>query len=497
MQYVAPTDSIKKIDERIDTIREISPLVLINVRTGNLCDAAERVRLFKADHIFYELLSSMSKELDTHSIERVVARYFRYVMFSHTWEGKEPTFQDLSKQPIDKPDPDPLRHKLRCFCETVRNDPEGYLWAWSDTCCIDKTIETICRKSIRSMYSWYKESALTIVLLARGSSTLKNNRWMTRAWTLQELLSPKAIRFYDRDWKLYRGDSLPNHKESPHIMRELAEAIDVAQDTIVDFSPKSLSIRAKLRLASTREATEKVDIAYALIGIFNSDLIPEYRDPEDALGLLLQEIVHRERDAKAVLDWVGTSSQFNSCLPAQISAYKYSSYTHPLIPENVMEARIAELRTMLPKQDVTAFFENLSAFGSIDFTHRRLSLPCIIFPISVDTDAASSPCVVYSAQAVGLVEFKTSCTAFTAQDEIVLVHPWIRDFLAQTDRPEWDDYTRALRVVVHLEQPFRALLLVKRSVDTYARVAVDNEILIPHRKVESLRDICVKVLEIR
>ena len=82
MQYVAPTDSIEKIDEEIDTIREVAPLVLIN--------AGERVRLFKADHILYELVSSMpvSTALDTHRIETVVARYFHYVVFSHVWEGK-------------------------------------------------------------------------------------------------------------------------------------------------------------------------------------------------------------------------------------------------------------------------------------------------------------------------------------------------------------------------------------------------------------------------
>ncbi|KIJ11815.1 hypothetical protein PAXINDRAFT_15388 [Paxillus involutus ATCC 200175] len=481
-KYVAPAETIKKIDEQIDAIREISPLVLIDVRTGNLCDAAERIRIFKTDPIFHELVSSMSTELDTNRVERVVARYFRYVMFSHTWEGKEPTFQDFSEKSVYELDPHPLKLKLRCFCDTVRDDPEGYLWAWSDTCCIDKTIETVYRKSIRSMYSWYKHSAITIVLLAPGStpSTLKNNRWMTRAWTLQELLSPKSIRFYDRDWELYRGDTCPNHKESPHIMWELAEAVDVAQDILVDFSPKSLSIRAKLRLASTREATEKVDIAYALIGIFSSDLIPEYRDPEDALGLLLQEIVHRERDAKAVLDWVGKSSQFNSCLPAQISAYQVSPYTPPPIPENKMEARVAELRALLPQQDVAMFFGNLSTLSSIDFTHRRLSLPCITFSVSVDTarydeaSSASSQSIVYQAQAaaIGQLEFKTSCTVFMAQDEYVLVYPWIRDLLSQINLPQWDNYTRALRLVVHLEQPFRALLLVKQSIDTYKRVAL-------------------------
>ncbi|KAF8551792.1 hypothetical protein OG21DRAFT_1512329 [Imleria badia] len=508
MKYIARAETTKRIDTQINAIREISPLVLIYVRTGNLCDATERIRIFKTDRIFYELVSSMSTELDINRIKKVVERYFRYVMFSHTWEGKEPTFQDLSEKPVYELDPHPLKRKLRCFCETVRDDPEGYLWAWSDTCCIDKTIDTVCQKSIRSMYNWYKESALTIVLLADGSTTsLKNNRWMTRAWTLQELLSPRFIRFYNRNWQLYLGDARPNHKASSHIMGELAEAIDVAVDTLLDFSPASLSIRAKLRLASTREATEKVDIAYALIGIFSSDLIPVHRDPEDALGLLLQEIVHRERDAKAVLDWIGKSSQFNSCLPAQISAYKVSLHSPPPIPENVMKARIAELRTVFPlERDVITFFETLSALGSIlDFTHRRLSLPCLTFSVSVDTarpdeaSSASGQSVVYQAhaEALGQLEFKTSYTTFETKDEVVLVYPWIRDLLAQINLPGSDNYTLALRLLVHLEQPFRALLLVKQSVDTYKRVATDNEILIPHRKVRSLKDIGAKVLDIR
>ncbi|KAI6013008.1 hypothetical protein EDC04DRAFT_2609462 [Pisolithus marmoratus] len=458
---------------------------------------------------FHELVSSMSAELDTDRIKKVVARYFRYVMFSHTWEGDEPTFQDVSEKSVYEPGPDlhGLRLKLRHFCETARDDREGYLWAWSDTCCIDKENPTVYKESIRSMYSWYGKSALTVVLLARGPIpyTLKNNKWMTRAWTLQELLAPKSIRFYSRNWALYRGDTWPNHKESPDIRRELAEAVGIDEDTLVDFSPISLDVRAKLRLASTREAKVLVDIAYALIGIFSSDLTPECRDPEDALGLLLQEIVHRERDARAVLDWIGRSSQFNSCLPAEISAYRDLPYKPPPILENEMEARVAELRALLPKRDVTMFFEDLSALGSISFTHRRLSLPCITFSVSGDTitcneaSSASSSRITYQAQssALGHFEFKTSFTAFMGQDEVVLVYPWIRDLLAQTDLPGYDKYTRALRLVVHLEQPFRALLLVKRSFDTYKRVAVDNEILIPQWKVTSLQDIVAKVLDIR
>ena len=134
------------------------------------------------------------------------------------------------------------------------------------------------KKSIRSMYDWYKWSVLTLVLLA-DVSELKDNRWMTRAWTLQELLSPKAIRFYDYKWKPYWSDTNTNHKRSPQILRELAEAIYVAPDALTDFSPETLGMREKLRLASTHNATMEEDIAYSLIGIFSSNLIPEPRAP--------------------------------------------------------------------------------------------------------------------------------------------------------------------------------------------------------------------------
>ena len=49
-------------------------------------------------------------------------------------------FHDVSEKSVYELDPHPLKHKLRCSVRQFR-DPEGYLWAWSDTCCIDKTIE--------------------------------------------------------------------------------------------------------------------------------------------------------------------------------------------------------------------------------------------------------------------------------------------------------------------------------------------------------------------
>ncbi|KIO02156.1 hypothetical protein M404DRAFT_148584, partial [Pisolithus tinctorius Marx 270] len=248
----------------------------------------------------------MTKKVDKTLIRPVVEKLFGYVMFSHAWQGKELSFQDvkLVKSVWDLPDT-PLNNKLRNFCqETCRL---GYRWAWSDTCCIDKLNSSILNESLTSMYRWYANSAATLVFLAgvmhpSKPGDLARSKWMTRAWTLQELLSPNVISFYDSEWKPYLGDIGMNHKQSPEIMQELADAIKILPGTIVSFSPEDLGVREKLRLASTRTATKDEDVAYSLIGIFKSDITPRYGEGTDALGHLLEEIVARTGDV-TVLAW--------------------------------------------------------------------------------------------------------------------------------------------------------------------------------------------------
>ena len=318
------------IDSIIYGIFKICPLVLIDVKSGRMCDGPERMRTFKSEPQFKELVSSMTDKLDDILILQVVGKYFEYAMFSHVWEGKEPSFQDVNLvNSVWDLDSSPLNEKLRKFCEVVRS--EGYRWGWSDTCCIDKTISTVLNQSLTMMYKWYQASAATLVLLASVSSPsalgdLTNSTWMKRAWTEQELLAPKVIRFYDRNWKPYLDDTRSNHKESPEIMQELADAIGVSRETIIAFSPDDLSIREKLRLASTRSATVEEDVAYSLIGIFESDIRPHYGEGDAALGHLLEEIVARWGDV-TVLAWTGKSSPYNSCIPATLSVYSQAPLT--------------------------------------------------------------------------------------------------------------------------------------------------------------------------
>ncbi|KAI6009487.1 hypothetical protein F5J12DRAFT_40085 [Pisolithus orientalis] len=441
--YVSPSETIAAIDPIIRQILKSCPLVVIDVTTGRLCDGPERIRILKADPSFKELVSSMMKEVDNLRILRVVAKFFGYVMFSHAWQGNEPLFQDVNvaKSVWNLPDM-PLNEKLRSFCKETRR--LGYNWAWSDTCCIDKTTSSILNQSLTSMYKWYANSAATLVFLAgvgypSKPGDLTHSLWMTRAWTLQELLAPKVMFFYDSEWELYLGDTSANHKESLEIMQELADAIKLPRGTIVTFSPDDLGVHEKLRLASTRSATVEEDVAYSLIGIFKSDIRPHYGEGPDALGHLLEEIVARSGEV-TVLAWSGKSSTYNSCLPASISVYHQIPYNPPSLEGEEMEARVSKLRDKLPWKEVQRICNKINRLSPARFAARRLHLPCIVFPVKSLEKPRKGNEKSYRARVSGL-----GTVVFTTADDlplhepkkIVFAHPWIRHIRGPSSGIPW------------------------------------------------------------
>jgi hypothetical protein len=80
-----------------------------------------------------------------------------------------------------------------------------------DTCCIDKTNNIELTEAIKSMFRWYKTSAICFAYLSnlppyqRLSTTmsfdhLQRSRWFSRGWTLQELIAPKVLEILDQEW---------------------------------------------------------------------------------------------------------------------------------------------------------------------------------------------------------------------------------------------------------------------------------------------------------
>ncbi|KAG1734460.1 uncharacterized protein EDB91DRAFT_589691 [Suillus paluster] len=386
-QYIRPCEAERAIREVIDAQIDTAPLRVLNTATGLLCDRGALISDFTTSTEYKELWSSTTThaDLSTKRIEEVVATYFSYAMLSHRWGGKEPLLQDIQRKVVYDLEPVDGITKLQSFCGIARS--AGYRWAWSDTCCIDQNNNVELQRSVNSMFLWYRHSSLTVVYLSdvtplSQSGALANSVWNTRGWTFQEFLASKVILFYQKDWMLYLDDRSHNHKECAAIMQELQDATGIDRQTLVSFRPGMSGARDRLQWASTRITTLPEDVAYSLFGIFGVHLPVIYGEKkENALGRLLQEIVGRSGDI-TVLDWVGQSSEFNSCLPADITSYAASPRTMPSLSEDEIQTAVSSLRNAMPMDAASKFYDRLEQLSPPRFTNCRLHLPCITFHVT-------------------------------------------------------------------------------------------------------------------
>ena len=498
-----------------NVIRE-SPLVLVNTDSGRLFDKSEQAYSFESQPIFRELISSMTTHINHGRIDREVAEYYRYATFSHKWEDNEPLFEKVIHIVVYDLEESLTHDKLQMFCKIVRDS--GFHWAWSDTCCINKTDHFVLQEALVSMFKWYEGSALTIVLLRGVRSPSKRGDlvrsiWNTRAWTLQEYHASKVVRFYTEDWKPYLNLGIPNHKESPRIISEMEEATGISARDLMALRPGLDDIREKLCLASQRETTFIEDAAYSLLGIFSASLSIVYGEKDKALGRLLAQLLTSSEDT-SILAWTGKSGSFNSCLPANITVFNQLPITHipPALEHANTDKIIARLRSSsLDSTSVMGLYDRLSQLPAPMFVGQRMKLPCLKFKLGPLSASRSKSGHVFRAQTtVGIVEIRTK-EALPRLDSLYLVHPWI-DFLLDRQpvrsvapqirtvrpvaRPGWpfdggslrdvrsprsssalSDMDKQMRVIARLSQPFGALLLTP-NLGTYRRVAAESLITV-------------------
>ncbi|KAF4604471.1 hypothetical protein EYR40_003245 [Pleurotus pulmonarius] len=121
---------------------------------------------------------------------------------SHRWGDEELRFGDPRHQDSDKVEKKEKGFvEFDRFCEEAGKGEYRCLYAWADTACIDKKSSTDLDEAIRSMYNWYRNAKLCIVhLSASRPGVLEGDPWFKLGWTLQELLAPKRLKFFCRDW---------------------------------------------------------------------------------------------------------------------------------------------------------------------------------------------------------------------------------------------------------------------------------------------------------
>jgi hypothetical protein len=271
------------------------------------------------------LLDTTMFELRTDSPE-----FFKsegYAILSHRWNGAEITFDEIARHASDlrkagdRRMKSPQLDKIRGACETARKI--GFRWLWIDNCCINKSSATEESESINSMFKWYRDARVCVSYLSdvklgfssgppsyeaaqhmEHKSTEKTqtdmlrsvnyggpSEWFSRGWTLQELLAPQQMYFYDKDWD-YLG-AKTRESLAPEIER--ITGIDVGYLTGEKHFRKAC-IATKMSWIAGRTTTRIEDIAYSMLGLFNIMMTPQYGEGQRAFMRLQQELLRTTTD---------------------------------------------------------------------------------------------------------------------------------------------------------------------------------------------------------
>ncbi|KAK3295080.1 uncharacterized protein B0H64DRAFT_402543 [Chaetomium fimeti] len=157
------------------------------------------------------------------------------------------------------------------------------------------------------MFAWYRDAQVCYVYLSDldpGTADdlvrdLPACRWFTRGWTLQELVAPWSVLFFDSQWN-YRGSK-----------RELAGLLSSITNIPVavlrhEAELSDFAVARRMSWAANRETTRVEDMAYCLLGIFDVNLSLIYGEGNKAFARLQAAIIQTTADL-SIFAWVEDS----------------------------------------------------------------------------------------------------------------------------------------------------------------------------------------------
>ena len=247
----------------------------------------------------------------------------RYAILSHTWTDDEFIFSDRNSR--DRRDSNGFK-KISGCCTLAA--AEGWQYLWVDTCCIDKSSSAELTEAINSMYKWYEKSEVCYVYLEdflleaeqkyRGGR-FPFSRWFSRGWTLQELLAPQNVVFYDREW---------TEIGSKTFLRAKISSICWISSDHLD-RPKEASIATKMSWASRRHTSREEDMAYCLLGLFEINMPLLYGEGDNAFYRLQCEIIQSSAD-ESIFAWKDHRYSDSGLLAKSPSAFVDSNDIVPI-----------------------------------------------------------------------------------------------------------------------------------------------------------------------
>ncbi|KAI6008515.1 hypothetical protein EDC04DRAFT_2907071 [Pisolithus marmoratus] len=235
-----------------------------------------------------------------------------YAIVSHRWTDSEVTHKEMARlAKMENEEREKVKqrdgyNKIIKSCELAKG---VYKWLWIDTCCIDKRSSAELSEAINSMYRWYLNSQVCYAYLHDVVETTfpkqKNDKfvefngwpeWFTRGWTLQELIAPKEVQFFNKDWvaignKWSLASTLECITRIPH---------NILTGSLI-LKPRP-SVAQIMSWAADRKTARVEDRAYSLLGLLGVNMPMVYGEGERAFRRLQLEII-RESDDQSIFAW--------------------------------------------------------------------------------------------------------------------------------------------------------------------------------------------------
>lgn len=137
-------------------------------------------------------------------------------------------------------------------------------------------------------------------------NAFRRSSWFSRGWTLQELLAPDLVLFFDSDWRpfgsLGTGAVLSNNASSFPDLADTVSTVSGIRKEHLSGPWHSSSIAQKMSWAAKRFTTRIEDEAYCLLGIFGVNMPLLYGEGRKAFQRLQQELVKNSND-QSIFAW--------------------------------------------------------------------------------------------------------------------------------------------------------------------------------------------------
>ena len=246
----------------------------------------------------------------------------KYAILSHRWEEDN---EEITLQELEQKDTTILLNStkmqvlsgepLHCF-QTLKKgflkiigcalqaEKDGFEYIWCDTCCIDKKNNTELSEAINSMFHWYKDRLCYAYLRdvphaghpvsTEKGSAFAESEWFKRGWTLQELIAPSSVEFFDQTWQSIGTRS--GFKDS------IAEITGIDREVLDGGDPALCCVAKRMFWASKRDTKRIEDRAYCLMGLFGVNMPLLYGERHKAFIRLQTEIM-KYSDDQSLFAW--------------------------------------------------------------------------------------------------------------------------------------------------------------------------------------------------